>query len=73
MVGTVVKAKICEFEEEVRAGSSISTRKEFTGVVQGVSGGEEVLGEVSEWVRKESVLKSNHRRDNGEDPGGERT
>ena len=43
VVGTVVKAKICEFEEEVRAGSSISTRKEFTGVVQGVSGGRRFL------------------------------
>ena len=38
MVGTVVKAKIGELEEEVRAGDSISMRKEFTGVVQGVLG-----------------------------------
>ena len=38
MVGTVVKAKIGELEEEVRVGSSRRMRKEFTGVVQGVSG-----------------------------------
>ena len=38
MVGTVVKAKIVELEEEVRAGCSIRISKELTGVVQGVSG-----------------------------------
>ena len=38
MVGTVVKSKIGELEEEVRAVSSRRIRKEFTGVVQGVSG-----------------------------------
>ena len=38
VVGTVVKAKSGELEEEVRAVSSRRTRKEFTGVVQGVSG-----------------------------------
>ena len=38
--GTVVKAKIGELEEEVRAGNSRRMRKEFTGVVQGVWGGE---------------------------------
>ena len=37
MEGTVVKAKIGDLEEDVRAGYSIRTRKEFTGVVQGVS------------------------------------
>ena len=37
MVGAVVKAKIGELEEEVRAGNSRRMRKEFTGVVQGVS------------------------------------
>ena len=37
MVGTVVKAKIGELEEEVRVGSSRRMRKELTGVVQGVS------------------------------------
>ena len=38
VVGTVVKAKIGELEEEVRVGSLISMRKELTGVVQGFSG-----------------------------------
>ena len=38
MVGTVVKSKLGELEEEVRADSSISMRKELTGVVKGVSG-----------------------------------
>ena len=33
VVGTVVKSKIGELEEEVRAGSSRSMRKELTGVV----------------------------------------
>ena len=37
MEGTVVKAKIGELEEEVRAGNSRRMRKELTGVVQGVS------------------------------------
>ena len=36
MMGTVVKSKIVELEEEVRSGISISMRKELTGVVQGV-------------------------------------
>ena len=34
-VGKVVKAKIVELEEEVRADSSRSMRKEFTGLVKG--------------------------------------
>ena len=38
MVGTVVKSNTGKLEEEVRAGSSRRVRKEFTGVVQGVSG-----------------------------------
>ena len=38
MVGTVVKTKIGDLEEEVRAGISRRMRKELTGVVQGVSG-----------------------------------
>ena len=38
MVGTVVKAKIRELEEEVRVGSAIRMRKELTGVVQYISG-----------------------------------
>ena len=38
MVGTVVKAKIGELEEEVKVGSSRRMRKELTGAVQVVSG-----------------------------------
>ena len=38
LVGTVLKAKIGELEEEVRVDSSRKMRKELTGVVQGVSG-----------------------------------
>ena len=38
MVGAVVKAKICELEEEIRASSLIRMRKDLTGVVQGVLG-----------------------------------
>ena len=38
VVGTIVKAKIGESEEEVRVGSPRRVRKELTGVVQGVSG-----------------------------------
>ena len=38
MVGTVVKSKIGELEEGVRECCSRRTRKELTGVVQGVSG-----------------------------------
>ena len=37
MVGTVVKAKIGELEEEVRAGSLGRIRKYLTGLVQGIS------------------------------------
>ena len=43
MVGMVVKAKICELEEEVRAGSSRRMGKELTGVVQGVLGRSRLL------------------------------
>ena len=38
MVGTVVKAKIGELEEEVRVGSSRRMRMELTGVVKAISG-----------------------------------
>ena len=38
MEGTVVKAKICELEEEVRAGNSRRMSKDLTGVVQGFLG-----------------------------------
>ena len=36
VVGTVVKAKTGELEEEVRVGSSRRMRKELTGVVQAI-------------------------------------
>ena len=38
VVGTVVKAKTGELEEEVRVGSARRMRKELTGVVQAISG-----------------------------------
>ena len=38
MVGTVVKSKIGELEEEVRAGSLRRISKDLTSVVQGVLG-----------------------------------
>ena len=38
LAGAVVKDKICELEEEVRAGNSRRMRKEFTGTVQFLSG-----------------------------------
>ena len=38
MVGTAVKAKIGELEEEVRVGSSRRMSKELTGLVQSISG-----------------------------------
>ena len=43
VLGTVVKAKIRELEEEVRIGSSRRMRKELTGVVQAISGKRRVL------------------------------
>ena len=47
MVGTVVKTKIDELEEEVRAGGSISTMKRLTGVVQVVLGSRRFFCEIS--------------------------
>ena len=38
VLGTVIKSNVGELEEEVRAGSLRSMRKELTGVVQGVFG-----------------------------------
>ena len=49
VVGTVVKAKMCELEEEVRLGSSRRMRKDFTGVVQGVSGRRRFLVRFQNW------------------------
>ena len=43
MVGTVVKAKTGELEEEVRVGSTIRMRKELTGVVQAILGNRRFL------------------------------
>ena len=43
VVETVVKSNICELEEEVKAGSLRSMRKDLTGVVQGVLGGKRFL------------------------------
>ena len=42
-MGTVVKTKIGEMEEEIRAGSLRSMRSELTGMVQGVSGKKRLL------------------------------
>ena len=63
MVGTVVKAKIGELEEEVRVGSARRTRKELTGVVQAISGKRRFLVRFHDGCEKESVLESTHRRD----------
>ena len=43
VVGTVVKAKICELEEEVRAGNSRRMSKDLTGVDQGICGEKRLL------------------------------
>ena len=43
VVGTVVKEKIGELEEEVRVGSARRMRKEVTGVVQDISGERKLL------------------------------
>ena len=53
MVGTVVKANICELEEEVRAGSLRRMRKELTGMVKGVLGNKRFL------VRFQNGCKNN--------------
>ena len=45
-MGTVIKSKIGELEEEVRAGSPRRTRKELPGVVQGVLGGRRFLARI---------------------------
>ena len=43
MVGTAVKAKICELEEEVREGCSRRVKNQLTGVLQCVLGKKRVL------------------------------
>ena len=52
VVGTVVKAKIGDLEEEVRAGSSRRTRKELTDVVQGFSGKKRFLVRFQDGCKK---------------------
>ena len=52
MMGTFVKAKVCELEGEFREGCFRRLRKEFTGVVQGVSGKKRFL------VRFHNVLEN---------------
>ena len=53
VVGAVVKSKIGELEEEVRAGNSRRASKELTGVVQGVLGKRRFL------VRFQDTCKNN--------------
>ena len=50
--GTIVKSRIGELEEEVRAGNSISMRKELNCVVKGVSGGRRFLARFQNWCKK---------------------
>ena len=52
MVGTVVKANIGELEEEVREYNPRRTRKEFTGVVKGVSGRRKFLARFHNGCKK---------------------
>ena len=52
MVGAVVKSKICELEEEVRAGSPRRMRKELTGVVKGVLGRRRFFGRFQNSCKK---------------------
>ena len=56
VVGAVVKAKIGELEEEIRAGNSRRMRMEFTGVVQGVSGRRRFLVSFQNWCEKNLSL-----------------
>ena len=53
VVGMVVKSKIGELEEEVRAGSPRRTRKDLTGVMKGVLGKRRFL------VRFKNICKKN--------------
>ena len=57
MVGTVVKAKVGDIEEEIREGFSGRLRKDMTGVVQGVVGKRRYL--VSFQDRLEKDMSSN--------------
>ena len=51
MVGAVVKTKIGELEEEVRAGGLRMMRKDLTGLVQGVSGRRMFLVRFHNWCK----------------------
>ena len=50
VVGMVVKAKIVELEDYVRAGSSRRMLKEMNGLVQGISEISETSGSFSSWI-----------------------
>ena len=55
MVGTVVKAKVDELEEEIREGFSRRLRKEMTGVVQEVVGKRRYLVRFQDGIEKDML------------------
>ena len=55
MVGTAVKFEIGELEEEVRAGNSRRIKEGVDRRGSRYLGEEKVLGEVSEWIRKNNL------------------
>ena len=52
MVGTVVKSKLGDMEEEIREGFLRRLRKEITGVVQGIVGERGFLVRLQDRLRK---------------------
>ena len=58
MVGTVMKYKVGELEEDIREGFSRRLRKEITGVVQEVVGNRSYSMRFQDWLEKE--ISSNH-------------
>ena len=58
MVGTVVKAKVCELEEDIREVFPRRLRKDITGVVQEVVGKRIYLVIFQDGLEKE--MSSNH-------------
>ena len=70
MVGKVVKVKIGDLEEEVRAVFLRRTRKELTGAVQGILGKKRFLVRFQGGCKSEYVLKSTHHFDSIEDTRG---
>ena len=72
VVGMVLKAKICELKEEVSTGSLRRTRKELTGVVQGVSSNKRFFVRFLDGC-KNNMFESTYHRDSRKDPGGEGT